>query len=271
MTFKTLLLSLTLISTHSYLSAQEAPSATRAKRNLCDDMVDSGKSTDEQISKCIAKMGESEHSKAKKAQKGLQRLAEEAKSAEAAAKKANIETKKFSAAELTEAAFGKSFYAISIDFSNKREPKQERITKGDSLCKYLGYEKALKTIVSGEIMPVDAHKNGLIIDTNFFGVVKKEPELYEDDEAMKTVRKYVEITCAKVISAEVAGTADELGKVVEDLYVLNQTFNATASDSNNGVNDGSRAPSEVNKTPNSVKVPEWMKDQPASDSEGVSR
>lgn len=266
MAFKTLLLSLTLMGA---LSAQETSVTTRAKRNLCDDMVDSGKSTDEQISKCIAKLGESEHSKKIKAQREMQKKAEEARSAEAAAKKANIEVKKFTVAEIEESTFGKPIYAIQVDYTNQYKPKTKRITSGDALCKYLGYEKALKTIVSSEIKPLDAHKNGMIIDTNFFGVVSKEPELYEDEKATSIVRKYVEITCAKVKSTEVAGTADELSKVAEDLIVLNEGLNAPVKeDGRKGVNDGSRKPSEANKTPNSFKVPEFMKDEPASDSEG---
>lgn len=269
MTFKTLFFSLVLLSTHSYTSAQDI-TPTKARRNLCDDMIESGKSTDEQIKKCLAKMGESELYRSKKAKQEQEKREAEARSAEAAAKKANIETKKFSVAELTEAAFGKAFYAISIDYKNRYKPKEERVTTGDALCKYLGYEKALKTIVSPEIMPLDAHKNGLIIDTNFFGKVSKEPELYEDEKATKTVRKYVEITCAKVMSVEVAGTAEELSKVVEDLVVVNAVNTPPKDDGQRGVNDGSRKPSEVNKTPNSFKTPDWMKDDVDS-TESVAR
>ncbi|MBC7713259.1 MAG: hypothetical protein H7177_07965 [Rhizobacter sp.] len=255
MTFKTLIFSFTLVS---------AFSAQAAVKNLCDDMIASGKSTDEQVKKCLAKMGESDTYKENQQKKKWQADADSAKSAEAAAKKANIESKKFTSAELDEAGFGKSFFAMRVDYSNVRKPKEKRITEGDALCKYLGYDKALKSIVSAEIMPSKANKNGLIVDTSFLGVVSKEPELYVDKDEKYTVRKYVELTCAKVKSAEVAGTADELSKVAEDLIVLNETFNASKSDDKrSGVNDGPRKPAEDGKTNMGYKRPDWATQVPA--------
>lgn len=231
-------------------------------KNVCDDMVASGKSTEEQIQKCVAKFGESETYKANKAKKEWEAQVEKSKKDQEVAAKANIETKKFTAAEIDEAAFGKSFYAIQVDYSNPRKPKEKRITEGDALCKYLGYEKALKSIVSGEIMPGQANKNGLIIDTNFFGVVGKEPELYEDSKEKYTVRKYVEVICAKVVSKDVAGTAEELSKVAEDLIVLNEVINESHNkdSNNNAVNNSSRKPAIDSKTPNSYQRPDWAKE-----------
>nr|BDT29735.1 hypothetical protein BHI3_32010 [Bacteriovorax sp. HI3] len=252
MTFKPLLLSLTL------MSALPAYSATK---NLCDDMIASGKSSEESIKKCLAKLGESDTYKENQQKKKWQEEADAAKSSEEAARKANIESKKFTALELDEAGFGKAFYAIRVDYSNPRKPKEKRITEGDALCKYLGYEKSLKSIVSAEIMPQNANKNGLIVDTNFLGVVSKEPELYVDKDEKYTVRRYMEITCAKVKSKDVTGTAEELSKVTEDLIVLNQELNTPKKDETAGVNDGPRKP--AGKTENGYKRPDWATQSPS--------
>ena len=250
MTFKTLLFSFTLVA---------GIEANAAVKNLCDDMVASGKSTDEQIKKCIAKLGESDTYKENQQKKKWQTDADAAKSSEEAAKRANIESKKFTSNDLDEAGFGKAFFALRVDYSNQRKPKEKRITSGDALCAYLGYDKALKSIVSAEIMPGKANKNGLIVDTNIFGIVDKEPELYVDSDEKYTVRKYVEITCAKVKSKEVAGTSEELAKVAEDLIVLNETFNAPKRE-DKGMNDGPRKPAQDGKTTNGYKRPDWAKD-----------
>lgn len=260
MTFKTLLVSFSLMS---------ALPLHAAVKNLCDDMVASGKSTEEQIQKCIAKLGESDTYKENQQKKKWQAEADAAKNSEEAARKANIESKKFNALELDEAGFGKAFYAIRVDYSNPRKPKEKRITEGDALCKYLGYEKSLKSIVSAEIMPQDANKNGLIVDTNFFGGAKKEPELYEDKDEKYTVRRYMEITCAKVKSKDITGTSEELSKVAEDLIVLNEELNMPKKDkTTTGVNDGPRKPAGDGKTENGYKRPDWATQAP---SQGVAK
>jgi hypothetical protein len=236
MTFKAFLFSFSLLAVYPQSGVMAA------SKNLCDDMVASGKSTDEQIAKCIAKFGESDFYKEAQQKKKWQQEENAAKSSEEAAKKANIQAKKFTSADLDEAGFGKPFFAIRVDYSNIYKPKEKRITEGDSLCQYLGYEKALKSIVSAEIMPGEANKNGFIIDTTLFGSVKSEPEMYVDKDEKYTVRKYEEITCAKVSSKEIKGTADELNKVAEDLIVLNERMNAPKATERTGVNDGPRKP-----------------------------
>lgn len=256
MTFKSILFSFSLLAVYPLTGAMAA------SKNLCDEMVASGKSTDEQIAKCIAKFGESDFYKENAQKKKWQEEANAAKSSEEAARKANIQAKKFTAAELDEAGFGKPFFAIRVDYSNIRKPKEKRITEGDALCKYLGYEKALKSIVSAEIMPGEANKNGFIVDTSILGTVSKEPEMYVDKDEKYTVRKYVEITCAKVNSPEVKGTADELAKVAEDLIVLNEVINSSKSDKSSGVNDGPRKPAGEGKTPNGYKKPDWAEETP---------
>jgi polyhydroxyalkanoate synthesis regulator phasin len=255
MTFKTLLFTFTLVAGFT---------AQAAVKNLCDDMIASGKSSDEQIRKCLAKMGESTTYKENQQKKKWQADADSAKSAEDAAKKANVESKKFSLSDLDDAGFGKPFFAMRVDYSNVRKPKEKRITEGDALCKYLGYDKALKSIVSAEIMPGEANQNGLVVDTNFLGSISKEPDLYVDKDEKYTVRKYVEITCARVKSKDVAGTADELSKVAEDLIVLNETFNGPKTkDKSSGVNDGPRKPAGDGKTDMGYKRPDWATQVPA--------
>jgi hypothetical protein len=249
---KTLLLSITALSI-SFSPVQAAV------KNLCDDMIASGKSTDEQIKKCLAKFGESDTYKENIQKKKWQVEANQNKFVEDAAKKANIEAKKFTTAELDEAGFGKPFFAFKVDYSNQYKPKEKRLTDGDALCKYLGYEKAIKSIVSAEIMPGEANKDGLIIDTNIFGSVSKEPELYVDKNEKYTVRKYIELTCAKVKSAEIAGTAEELSKVAEDLIVLNEVLNTPKKkDKNAAMDDGPRAPATDAKTEHGYKKPDWQ-------------
>ena len=251
----------TIIFSFSLLALYPVEQIYAASKNLCDDMVASGKSTDAQIAKCIAKFGESDFYKENNQKKKWQEEVNAAKSAEEAAKKANIEAKKFTSAELDEAGFGKPFFAFRVDYSNIYKPKEKRITEGDALCKYLGYEKALKSLVSAEIHPTDANKNGFIIDTNFIGTVSKEPEMYVDKNEKYTVRKYVEITCAKVSSPEVKGTADELEKVAEDLIVLNEIINAPKEEKGSTVNDGPRKPAYDVNIPNGYKRPDWA-DEP---------
>ncbi len=251
MAFKAFILSV------SILTIYPIPEASAASKNLCDDMIASGKSTTIQVQKCIEKFGESKFYKENYKKKKWQQEEEIAKSAEEAARRANVETKKFTSAELDEAGFGKPFFAIRVDYSNPRSPKEKRITEGDSLCNYLGYEKVLKSIVSAEIMPSEANNNGFVIDKNFLGSVKKEPEMYVDKNEKYTVRKYEEITCAKVTSKDVKGTSAELGKVAEDLIVLNVMINSPRSESSKSVDDGPRRPATDSKTPMGYTKPDW--------------
>ena len=112
MTFKTLLLSFTILAVAPFSTSKAAV------KNVCDDMVASGRSTEEQIQKCIAKFGESDTYKENQQKKKWQKEVETAKDAEDKARKNNIEAKKFTSADLAEAGFGKDFYAIRIDYGN---------------------------------------------------------------------------------------------------------------------------------------------------------
>lgn len=241
--------------------------AFSASRNLCDDLIEKGGASSDQIAKCQAKFGESEHYKEQAQKKKWQAEAEKKASDEEARKKENIEFKKFTSAELEEAGFGKAFYAIQVDYKNPYKPKEKRITEGDALCKYLGFEKAVKSIVSGEIHPDNADQNGLVLDTNFLGMTSKEPDLYVDKDRKYTVRKYVELTCAK-IKVKDDTTAEVLKGVAEDLVVLNTELNAPKKDPSTAIDNGPRKPAGDSKTPNGYKKPDWATQEPT---QAVSR
>ncbi len=108
--------------------------AFSAVRNLCDDLIESGKSTDEQIKKCQAKFGISEHHLEQEQKKKWQADAAKASTDAEIKKKENVEFRKFTAEQLEEAGFGKPFYAIRVDYRNQYKPKEKRITDGDALC-----------------------------------------------------------------------------------------------------------------------------------------
>jgi hypothetical protein len=220
-------------------------------KNLCDELIESGKSSDATIKKCLdnPKFGKSEYYLEQEKKKKWQQETADSKSAEEAAKKANVQSKKFTQEELSEAGMGKLFFAIKVDYSNPRKPKNKRITNGDALCKYLGYEKVLKSTVTPEIMPKDAHENGLIIDTSFLGVDSDTPELFKDNNINYTILAYHEITCAKVISKDVAGASDVLAKVVEDIG-YNEPTNITNPGIKDdvGVDNGPRKPANKQGT-----------------------
>ncbi len=235
--------------------------AFSAARNLCDDLVESGKSSDEQIKKCQAKFGISDQHLEREQKKKWQTDTKEASAADEIKRKANVEFKKFTTSELEEAGFGKPFYAIRVDYKNQYKPKEKRITKGDALCKYLGYEKAIKSIVSAEILPDNANKNGLVLDTNFLGIISQTPELYTDKDLKFTVRKYIEITCAKVKVRD-ESTPDLLKEVAEDLVVLNVELNTPKKDTTSGIDDGPRKPAGEGKTPHGYKKPDWATQEP---------
>jgi hypothetical protein len=231
--------------------------AFSASRNLCDDLVDSGAAA-ESIKKCQDKFGVSEHAKERALKDSLKKDQDELKKTETAKSKDNIEVKKFTAADLGEAGFGKPFYALRYDYRN-RKIKEKRITEGDALCKYLGYEKALKSIVSPEIMPNDADKNGLVVDTTWYGGTKSEPELYRDEDLMFTVRKYTEITCAKVKDSAISGSQEVLKSMTEDLIVINELMSGPRTGQDLDVDNGQRKAKDGSAT-FGYKVPDWAKD-----------
>jgi hypothetical protein len=230
-----------------------------ATKNLCDDLVDSGASA-EAVKKCQDKFGISDYSKERSAKEEVKKDTDAKKSEDTVKKKENIEIKKFTTADLNEEGFGKPFYAIRGDYRNHKY-KEKRITEGDSLCKYLGYEKALKSVVSPEIMPDAADKKGLVVDTTWLGGVKNEPELYRDEELMFTVRKYVEITCAKRKDKALDGTNEMLKTVTEDLVVLNDLMGGPRADRDQDVDNSGRKVKD-GKATFGYKRPDWATETP---------
>ena len=243
--------------------------AEGASRNLCDDLVDSGTSSKEEIDKCLKdpRFGPSEHYKEAEAKNKKKEDVEKLKTNEATTAKNNLEIKNFSSEELAEAGFGKAFYAIRGDYRNNRY-KEKRLTEGDALCTYLGYEKAIKSIVSPELYEnrngEKVDKQGLVVDTNIFGIVSKTPEIYRDEDYKFTVRKYVEIACVRRKDKSLDGSKDALKVVTEDLITLNGELNSKVSGNrNSGVNNGPRSGSEKEaQTPNGYTPPEWAKARP---------
>jgi hypothetical protein len=226
-----------------------------AARNLCDDLIESGTSSADQIKKCQDKFGVSDYAIEKESQKKMKDAANDSKSAEETKKKDNLEFKKFTKDDLFDAGFGKPFYAMRIDYRH-RPPKEKRITDGDALCFYLGYEKSIKSIISAEIMPDEADKKGLVIETNFIGVVSKEPELYKDEDLKFTVRKYVEISCVRRKDKNIEGSTDLYKKLTEDLLVLAPEINSSKRDATSEINNGPRTGKEKT-TPFGYRPPEW--------------
>jgi polyhydroxyalkanoate synthesis regulator phasin len=238
--------------------------AQAASRNLCDDLVDSGTSSAEQIKKCQDKFGVSDYAIEQKDKKKIKEATDESATATDAKKKQNLEYKTFKKDDLFDAGFGKPFYAMRIDY-RYRPPREKRITDGDALCSYLGYEKSIKSIVSAEIMPEAADKKGLVVDTNFIGVVSKEPELYKDEDFKFTVRKYVEITCVKRKDKNMEGSADAYKKLTEDLLVLAPEINSQKKDGTTVINNGPRTGKEKS-TPNGYNPPDWAKEDGSNSS-----
>lgn len=236
--------------------------AETAKRNLCDDLVASGKSTEEQIKKCIAKYGESDFYKEELQKKKWQEDAAKAAKDKEVKVSNNIEMKEFTELELTEAAFGKSFFAFNIDYKNPNFPKQERITDGDALCKYLGYTKAIKSTVSEELKEEETDKNGLVIGSSLFGLVDdKDPTLWSENTGRYRVRKYKDITCARLKDKSIEGSAEAL-KSIKELLVVNDELNKPkVGNGADRVNDGPRNPASP-KAPNAYQRPDWVDDAP---------
>jgi hypothetical protein len=232
--------------------------AQASQRNLCDDLIDGGTSSQAQIKKCQDKFGVSDFSKERATKAASPKSSSSADAKPEIKKPSNLEIKKFTVDELLDAGFGKPFYAMRIDY-RYRPPKVKRITDGDALCTYLGFEKSIKSIVSAEVLPEDSDKKGLIIDTNFLGTVSKEPDLYHDDDLKFTIRKYVEITCVKRKDKSIDPSDEVYKKLTEDLLILAPEINPVSKTGNTGVNNGPRSGKEE-KTPYGYTPIDWSKD-----------
>ncbi|MDO9183827.1 MAG: hypothetical protein Q7U04_15540 [Bacteriovorax sp.] len=249
-----------------FLTLSSISFAEAAKRNLCDDLIDSGSSSKEQIKKCFddERFGQSEYYKE---QEKLNKLKEEAaKSDSKVASKAvdNIEVKKFNSDELFDASYGKAFYAIRLDHYS-RPTKEKRLTERNALCSFLGYEKAIQSAVSEELWEkkngkVKVDNQGLVIDTNLLGFVSK-PEIYRDEANHYTVRKYTEITCVKRKDKDLEDSKAALKAINESLEDVNEELSgANRSNQNSGTsNNGSRSAKPA-KAINGYTRPDWAED-----------
>lgn len=142
---------------------------------------------------------------------------------------------------------GFPFYAFRIDYSKGTPGIEKRITHGDSLCTFLGYEKSLKVSVSADIFPKFAHNNGFVIGKNLIGI-DKQPELFEDEGVDYAVRQYNEITYAKVISKYIVGTDEALRKQIEAISHETSSINISIEDLDSEINDSPRRPADKKST-----------------------
>lgn len=188
--------------------AQAAP-----KTNLCDTidpaLVDSIKACQNN-----PKYGVSEYAKEQAAKKALELQASKAASEVESQQNGNIIIKKFSADELLEASYGKPFISVRLDY-NFNPVKEKKMTEGTALCKFLGFEKAIKSEYSDELSPTEADKKGLIISTSILGVASKVPEVYTDEKLSFAARKYVSIACVKRKDPKMEGSSEVLKKYTE--------------------------------------------------------
>lgn len=245
MKFNLLFVCVALVSTFSSANLRAA------MRNACDDLVDA-KKPEEKIQVCLKRLGESDTYKSNIQQKKLEAEQNAIRVSEEAAKKANIETKSFSAIDL-ENQLGFPFYAFRIDYSKGMPGVEKRITPGDSLCKFLGYEKSLKVSISADIFPKFANKNGFVIGKNIIGIDKK-PELFEDEGVEYAVRQYNEITCAKVISKDIVGTDEALRKQIEAISHETRSINTSIDeDLDSEIDDSPRRPANKKSTQHGYK------------------
>jgi hypothetical protein len=253
--------------------------AMASSRNLCDDLVDSGTSSEADIIRCLhdPRFGRSDHYKEMEAAKLNKSSEQKTDNEKANQSKDNIEIKTFTQDDLFSAGFGKPFYAIRGDWSNNQY-KEKRITEGDNLCQFLGYEKALTSKVSAELWEnknntVKVDKQGLVIDTNFWGKLK-DPEIYRDEDNEFTVRKYVEVSCVKRKDKDLEGSKDALKAIVERLDRINTPDDASNSlsgatlDPESNMNQDSRSSNkkEAGVSPFGYKRPDWIKEPAKNES-----
>lgn len=233
--------------------------------NVCDDMLTSGNFSDEEISACTKKYGESDTFKETAAAIKAKRQAAIVKTTASVASENNIEVKKFSLSEINKATFNKSVFSNRLEYEkNIYVPTVKVVTEGDSLCKFLGYEKAMGvTRLSGEIPPDQANKMGFIIAKGFFGSVSSEPKLHVDDKGKYYMRRFEEITCAKAISKDIKGTKAVLEEFNEFVMIMpgQGSLNAPKEEKSNEVNDSNKPKVRENRTTTPfsherVKLPE---------------
>ena len=108
--------------------------------------------------------------------------------------------------------------------------------------------------ISAEIIGENADKQGMYF---YDGFGTNKFKLYEDKDFKYTVRKYVELTCARVSKDAPKGAEALMKETTEMLITLNTEVNALDKDASKDVNDGARKPadkkSSVGKTAHSYE------------------
>lgn len=204
--------------------------------NVCDQMVKEGTFGEDELAECVKKFGESDSYKANLASMKTKKTVEKLKNSVADGseiKNENIEFKKFSTDDLAKAAFKKSFYAAYMKpeiFGNKF--KDNTLTDGDDLCKFLGFTKASGGIIlSGPIPTSEVKGNGFVINKS------GELELYSNDKYF--MRRFKEITCVRGISKDTKLTKQLLKEIQSDIVKFEnvEILNAPKIEKANEVSD----------------------------------
>ncbi len=233
--------------------------ANASQPNVCDQLEEAGRTPPEQITKCRTQIGVSAYYTEKQLKKQADEQSKVKSSIATIAKNNNLETKTFTYDELLDAGFGQPFFATTEDYTYSRTAETTRVTQGDSLCNYLGFEKALKTVISHELNNDDSNQKGLVIDKSIFGTVKA-PILYKQDNAKVGVKKYMEITCVKRKDKKLDTTNDSLRSIVEELRELPAEINPSRTNKATHISDSKLNLKRVETTPHGFKTPSWMED-----------
>ena len=249
MVFKSLLLSVTFLTA---LGHSEARAGWLDGRNICDDLMEKSKMSEDDpaVKKCLADNGYSRHYKERKEAERVAKEKTDKETSEAAAVKGSIETKEFSEFDIQQGLGYGEFPVFAVEYSFKKyssDVKQKTLTATNDLCRQLGYTKAIKSSISGEILPADASAHGFILSGS------KKRELYEDKKSEHTVSKYTSITCVRVnpsleISRDrsdrrIAEQAnDAIEAMNETAFTVDTTLNPSTHHDSNRVDNSSRKP-----------------------------
>jgi len=190
-TFLTLFLA--TLSLNSYAGLNH-PADGKVKTNICDELVGDDQAL---IDACHAEHGKSSAflKKQENLVKDLREKRIEDKRLADLAK--NIETHEFDSAELLKKGFNRIFIAEKL--TEKRPGvfgKPATITSGDNLCRYFGFQKAQKSVISGK--HDNKTKAFVITEATFSDKLSVESYKLEDSETNNSnLYPFVSVTCVK--------------------------------------------------------------------------
>jgi hypothetical protein len=168
----------------------------------------------------------------------------------------DVQFKKFSSEELLIAGSNKSILAFTTDY-RKKPIREIRITTGNNLCHFLGFEKAFKSVISNELFNFE--KTGMVIKNKYFlPEDSREVETSEfnvEDKGI-SVRKFNEITCVKLKITSTEDSKKKLKLMDEEIFKLADDSLTTKSDSDKRINNGPRTNSAK---PVAYPPPDWAK------------